>query len=213
MDATMKVTGIIPVSETFGKKTKKEIKEDKKFEAIRDRIIKETLNKSIKEIETLKVEADKIKNGSSSQKVFDLYDNSVAAEKARGKNRRGKFLTALGLALTAAGLVIPATPLAWIGLGVSAVAAINGATSDRGLKSDSALKSSEFKNDFQPYYDNYQKILKSIDKNKEIIMQNKKNMNKKEFNEYMDNFIQDLTKQPEKSEITVVENNKNEANE
>ena len=28
MDATMKVTGIIPVSETFGKKTKKEIKED-----------------------------------------------------------------------------------------------------------------------------------------------------------------------------------------
>jgi len=184
------------------KKLEKEKQKDEKlYENIREKIVEETCEYTIKEIEKLHVASEKISDASVAADVTDKYNNAKEAHAAHRRTVSNIVLTGLGVAAAIAGIaatgpaaaaVIPAawaTVLTNAGSGVAiatGLSAIKDAVaSGRGLKSDAQLKDRDYKKEFEALYANYQYVLDYVDKNKNMLINKKKEMSKEEFDEYL----------------------------
>ena len=191
----MSLTGIFPFKRLIEKINGK--KQERKYNKIREKIIENTFNMTMEEILEKKEFADTVSNLSEADKLRYLETNAKAAKNAKKNNAKSILLGVLGVGFLAAGLAIPAagaTAVAAkiVGWTASALSLYTGARNiktaikgGKGLNSDALLKGNDFKDYFDPIWEQYILVNDEMEKYKEDIMEKQQTLSKKDFQEYL----------------------------
>lgn len=208
--AAIKVRGIFNPGERLEKKAaekegrkaeRKASNSEKQYQELRAKIIKQTLDMTEKELLEYKEDMDAIESMSATEKFIQLKNNADQAERVRKTRGRNIFITALSSAFTVISIAKLLNPtVAALGTIIhvsSTVVSLFGTyyglkglwKSGRGNKSDELLKRQDQKEGFDELFDMYEDLSTVIEKDKDMLMEKKKTLSKKEFKEFMTNYI------------------------
>ena len=198
--ATLKVAGIFNpgewlekgAAEKEGRKAERQAaKDEKTFQKLRAQIIEKTCDMTEQAILESKEEMDSMGTMSAAEKFRKLKANADQAERVRRANKRNICLAGASIALTVAGFATSAlapfaAPLSLVS-GYYSIKALK--KSQKGNMSDEMLKRQDQKEGFDELFDMYQELNPIVQKDKDMLLEKKKTLSKKEFNEFMTNYI------------------------
>lgn len=173
------------------KAERKAAKDEKQYQKLREQIIAKTCDMTEKELLEYKEDMDAIESMSAAEKFIQLKNNADQAARVRKANKRNLRLAGASIALTVAGFATSAlapfaAPLSVVS-GYYSIKTLK--KSQKGNKSDELLKRQDQKEGFDELFDMYEDLSTMVEKDKDMLMEKKKTLSKKEFKEFMTNYI------------------------
>ena len=197
--AAIKVRGIFNPGEWLEKRAaekegRKASNSEKQYQELRAKIIKQTLDMTEKELLEYKEDMDAIESMSAAEKFIQLKNNADQAERVKNARVKNRFVNGLSAALDVIKYVpVVGTLISPISLPVSLYNHyLTGKAlkkSKKGNKSDELLKRQDQKEGFDELFDMYEDLSTMVEKDKDMIMEKKNTLSKKEFKEFMTNYI------------------------